>query len=213
MAERSFSRPASLRQHPAGFTIVELLVVIAIMATLISILVPAVMTVRTLAQRTACLNNLREIGLTTQVYVTTRDSYPAAWTYGASGEVRWMDRLKSYVPKSCAVYCCPCDPKKIPSPYDPSIILSYGINSFNFGGNAHCFWYPVAAYDVAHTNAVILFADCTPGNYWCGGGNTFSDPVPGVDYRHLNGTFNAVYCDGHAESRTTTTQRDWDAAQ
>ena len=33
-----------------------------------------------------------------------------------------------------------------------------------------------------------------------------SDPVPNVAYRHLGGTFNAVYCDGHAESKTDTMQ-------
>ena len=59
---------------------------------------------------------------------------------------------------------------------------------------------------------VILFADCTPGKYYCGGGSTFSTPVPNVDYRH-SGSFNVVYCDGHVETKTDTTQREWDAAQ
>ncbi|MCE5268134.1 MAG: hypothetical protein LLG00_09640 [Planctomycetaceae bacterium] len=38
----------------------------------------------------------------------------------------------------------------------------------------------------------------------------FANPIPYVDYRHGN-AFNAVYCDGHAETRTATLQSEWDA--
>ena len=103
-----------------------------------------------------------------------------------------MDLLKPYITKSDSVYRCPSDPKQIPSPYDPTMTLSYGINCFLFKDEAHCFWYTVNRRSVTCSSHVILFADATPGNYWCGGGGKFSDPVPGVDYRHLSGTFNAV---------------------
>ena len=194
----------------AGFTLIELLVLLAIVGTLIGLLVPAVLCVRATAQRTQCLNNLHEVGMLTQIYVNDHGSYPPAWT---NSTCRWMDLLKPYVDKQCAVYRCPSDPKQITCTYDPTITLSYGINCFNFGGDQYCFWYQVASWDVKDPRMVILYADCTPGQYWCGGGSTFRDPVSGVDYRHIGGTFNAVYCDAHAESKMTTTKTDWNAAQ
>ena len=73
----SFPRAGSRR----GFTLIELLVVIAIIAILIALLLPAVQQAREAARRSACKNNLKQLGLALHNYESTHRVLPPGYVH------------------------------------------------------------------------------------------------------------------------------------
>jgi len=117
-----------------GFTLIELLVVIAIIAILAAILFPVFARAREKARQTACVSNLKQLGLAWLQYV---QDYDETCPVGASGAQPgrgegWAPQLYAYV-KSKNVFTCPDDPTNAASPKVP-VSYAMNLNAMQKGG-------------------------------------------------------------------------------
>ena len=133
-----------------GFTLVELMVIVGIIAVLAGLLLPALNKARALAQRTACLSNLRQLGLSWTLYSGDNDgrlveSYagtaqspnPYAWVLGnvqnaadaTSTTLITRGQLFQYN-SSVAIYHCPADKSMLINGKPVNSVRSYSMNAF-----------------------------------------------------------------------------------
>lgn len=93
-------RRVSRRSGETGFTLIELLVVIAIIAILASMLLPALSKAKESGRRISCVNNMRQLGLSEQMYADDHDGQ-----FTPRFAPFWPDRLLPYFVNSNLLHC------------------------------------------------------------------------------------------------------------
>jgi prepilin-type N-terminal cleavage/methylation domain-containing protein len=104
---------ADFRRPQTGFTLIELLVVIAIIAILAAILFPVFARAREQARRSACLSNMKQIGLGLRMYLDDYDQVfppggPKSWEARKTDRNRLVQQLQPYT-KNDGIFGCPSD--------------------------------------------------------------------------------------------------------
>jgi len=168
-----------------GFTLIELLVVIAIIGIIASLLIPAVGKAREGGRRSACVNNLRQIGMGMSMYL---DEHNFKFTPIVVGADWWYNYLDSYLDNR-NVWKCP-DYK-----YHNYALYNFFSYGFNYQGlnTSTAGWQGKDINTVLNSAQCIMVADTYPQS-----GNQAYCYVykNSIGYRHSNGT-NVLFVDGH----------------
>ncbi len=149
--------------RPRGFTLVELLTVVATIAILATLLLPILSKAKIKAQRTACLSNLRQLGVCWVMYKDDNsgflaESYPVdnpeVWVQGdmtkaneaCNADLIRRGKLYPYN-QSLPIYHCPTDQGVTINGRASQTVRSYAMNSFMGARNPNLTPIPSTASD------------------------------------------------------------------
>ncbi len=142
-----------------AFSLIELLVVIAIIAILAALLLPALSRSKEQGQRTACLNNIRQLTMAWIMYADDNDGrlVPNNWVYYASSQTQltnggsWAPGVTRYdadpenlkkgllwpYNQSASIYRCPADKSTIET-LSGIKLPQLRTRSYNMNGHINC---------------------------------------------------------------------------
>lgn len=197
-----------------AFTLIEVLVVIAVIAILAAILFPVFAKAREKARQTACLSNLRQLGMAIHQYIQDYDETVPNSTDGPPGSGRqggWLyfssfpanrtaqafdvrqGSLYPYV-KNSQIYICPSDGEGRSSGNSYAInscLLHPSVNGFEIGRSLAEFDAPASWMLLGEESGAEPDVNSTDDGY-------FLYPINVFSTRHTGGTC-IVFLDSHTK--------------